>query len=149
MQGRAVRDATHVWQDAVHAALLDNFNTPGAMGELMGIAADAFAYLKSKPDSANALLLKKGGAHVNFPTPPRSGGRQEITLEKLRTRNPWGGVPARGILAPPAPGRRKTSRLSKAELLKRDLKRAGPSKSPPNGTGRLAVSFRAAGARAT
>ena len=50
-------------QAAVHAALCDNFNTPAAMSELLGIAADSFAYMRdaARPD---ALLLRKGAAYV-------------------------------------------------------------------------------------
>ena len=33
-------------QAAANAALCDNFNTPAAMAELVGVASDAFAYLK-------------------------------------------------------------------------------------------------------
>ena len=41
----------------MHTALCDNFNTPGAMVELLGIASDAFTYLRGNA-SPDALLLK-------------------------------------------------------------------------------------------
>lgn len=50
-------------QTAVHDALCDNFNTAGAMGELLGIAADTFAYVRDTA-APDALLLKRGAMFV-------------------------------------------------------------------------------------
>lgn len=52
---------------AVHACLCDNFNTPGAMAELMGIVSDANSYMKgdgAKAESLDALLLKRGAMYI-------------------------------------------------------------------------------------
>ena len=53
-------------QAAVHTALCDNFNTPGAMGALLAIASDAFAYLTAQRAGGHfdALLLQTGAVYV-------------------------------------------------------------------------------------
>ncbi len=46
-------------QAAVHTALCDNLNTPAAMGSLLAIASDAFAYLNQhRAAHVDALLLQ-------------------------------------------------------------------------------------------
>ena len=47
----------------MHTRLCDNFDTPGAMAELLGIASDCFAYMRDN-GSPDALLLKKGAMYV-------------------------------------------------------------------------------------
>ena len=50
-------------QGAVHKCMCDNFNTPGVMTELLGIASDTFTYL-TKNQAPDALLLKRGAIYV-------------------------------------------------------------------------------------
>jgi len=50
-------------QAGVHACLCDNFNTAGAMGELLSIVSEANAY-RTATSSPDALLLKRGAMYV-------------------------------------------------------------------------------------
>ena len=58
-----LRDSLRAHQERVHEYLSDNINTAGAMGELVAIASEGFAYLHAaaRPD---ALLLKKCALYV-------------------------------------------------------------------------------------
>ena len=47
----------------MHACLLDNFNTAGAMAELLAIASDANSYVRDN-DAPDVLLLKRGAMYV-------------------------------------------------------------------------------------
>ena len=55
-------------QAVVHTCLCDNFNCPGVMAELLGVASDAFTYLRGNT-SPDALLLKKGAMYVSCRPP--------------------------------------------------------------------------------
>ena len=54
-------------QGKVHAALLDNFDTPTAMAELLAIVADANTYLAEREAAGGApdvLLLRRGAIYI-------------------------------------------------------------------------------------
>ena len=63
---RALQASLLAREAAVHTCLCDNFNTPAAMAELLGVVTDANAYMKGDKSSGSldALLLKRGAVYV-------------------------------------------------------------------------------------
>jgi cysteinyl-tRNA synthetase len=61
---RALQESLARRQASVHEHLCDSFNTVSAMGELLGICSDSFAYLKEHKEAPDALLLKRAAVYV-------------------------------------------------------------------------------------